>query len=62
MQATAGIRLHAKPGDPVTAGQPLMTLYTETPDEFGPATDLLLTAVDTATAYTAPEVIIDVIN
>lgn len=62
VQATAGIRLHAKPGDPVTAGQPLMTLYTETPDEFGPATDLLLTAVDTATAYTAPEVIIDVIN
>ncbi len=26
--------LHAKPGDTVTAGQPLLTLHTDTPDRF----------------------------
>ncbi len=34
VQAGAGVRLHAKPGDPVSAGQPLMTLYTDDPDRF----------------------------
>lgn len=34
VQAAAGIRLHAKPGDTVTAGQPLMTLMTDTPERF----------------------------
>ena len=62
VQATAGIRLHAKPGESITAGQPLFTLYTETPEAFEPATQLLETAVEVSDAYTAPEVIIDVIN
>ncbi|HEY4577240.1 MAG TPA: thymidine phosphorylase [Yaniella sp.] len=62
VQATAGIRLHAKPGEAITAGQPLFTLYTETPEAFEPATQLLETAVEVSDAYTAPEVIIDVIN
>ncbi|KOV67022.1 hypothetical protein ADL01_25050 [Streptomyces sp. NRRL WC-3618] len=30
----AGIKLHAKPGDTVTAGQPLLTLHTDTPARF----------------------------
>ena len=62
VQATAGIRLHAKPGEAITAGQPLFTLYTETPEAFDPATQLLDTAVEVSDTYTAPEVIIDVIN
>jgi len=62
VQATAGIRLHAKPGESITAGQPLFTLYTETPEAFDPATQLLETAVEVSDTYTAPEVIIDVIN
>ncbi|MGD8148533.1 thymidine phosphorylase [Ornithinimicrobium sp. Y1694] len=34
VQAAAGIELHAKPGDKVTKGQPLMTLHTDTPERF----------------------------
>ncbi|MGO1973321.1 MAG: thymidine phosphorylase [Propionibacteriaceae bacterium] len=34
VQAAAGVRLHAKPGDRVTAGDPLVTLLTDTPDRF----------------------------
>ncbi|QNE44771.1 thymidine phosphorylase [Frigoribacterium sp. NBH87] len=34
VQAAAGIELHAKPGDAVTAGQPLFTLHTDEPARF----------------------------
>ena len=34
VQAGAGIELHAKPGDTVSAGTPLMTLHTDTPERF----------------------------
>lgn len=34
VQAGAGVQLHAKPGDRVRAGQPLMTLHTDTPERF----------------------------
>jgi thymidine phosphorylase len=34
VQAAAGIELHAKPGDRVTAGQPLFTLHTDEPARF----------------------------
>lgn len=34
VQAVAGIELHAKPGDRVVKGQPLMTLHTATPQRF----------------------------
>ena len=34
VQAGAGVVIHAKPGDRVTAGQPLLTLHTDTPDRF----------------------------
>ncbi len=37
VQAGAGVELHAKPGAPVVAGQPLFTLHTDTPERFGPA-------------------------
>ena len=34
VQAGAGVELHAKPGDRVRAGQPLLTLHTDTPERF----------------------------
>ena len=53
VQAVAGIEMHAKPGDAVTAGQPLFTLHTATPERF----DRALAALDGAVAYAeaAPE-------
>jgi thymidine phosphorylase len=37
VQAGAGIEMHAKPGDSVTAGQPLLMLHTDTPEAFSGA-------------------------
>jgi len=37
VQAGAGVELHAKPGDRVTTGQPLLTLHTDTPERFARA-------------------------
>jgi thymidine phosphorylase len=34
VQAAAGVLMHAKPGDDVSAGQPLLTLQTDTPERF----------------------------
>ncbi len=34
VQAGAGVELHAKPGDAVRAGQPVLTLHTDTPERF----------------------------
>jgi thymidine phosphorylase len=34
VQAAAGVLMHAKPGDHVTEGQPLLTLQTDTPERF----------------------------
>ncbi|MDR2380642.1 MAG: thymidine phosphorylase [Bifidobacteriaceae bacterium] len=41
VQAGAGIELHAQLGDHVTAGQPLATLWTDTPDRFARALEAL---------------------
>jgi thymidine phosphorylase len=41
VQAGAGVELHAKPGAQVRAGDPLMTLHTETPERFDRAKDAL---------------------
>ncbi|WP_066584695.1 thymidine phosphorylase [Cellulomonas timonensis] len=45
VQAAAGVELHAKPGDRVRAGQPLLTLHTDTPERFGRAREALEGAV-----------------
>ncbi len=37
VQFGAGIRIHRRPGEPVAAGEPLFTLYTDTPERFGAA-------------------------
>ena len=34
VQAGAGVEWHARPGDPVTEGQPLLTLHTDEPERF----------------------------
>ncbi|MEU8569302.1 thymidine phosphorylase [Streptomyces pathocidini] len=53
VQAGAGVELHAKPGDMVTAGHPLLTLHTDTPDRIPYATEALAGAIDIAPANTA---------
>ncbi|MGB2920053.1 MAG: thymidine phosphorylase [Mycobacterium sp.] len=34
VQFGAGMRVHRRPGEPVAAGEPLFTLYTDTPERF----------------------------
>lgn len=51
VQPGAGVRIHRRPGQPVTAGEPLFTLYTDTPERFAAALDELrggFRVVDTA--------------
>ncbi|GAA2321302.1 thymidine phosphorylase [Streptomyces kunmingensis] len=52
VQAAAGVELHAKPGDTVTAGQPLLTLHTDTPERFAYALESVEGAYDIAAAGT----------
>ena len=44
VQAAAGVEMHAKPGDAVRAGQPLLTLHTDTPERFAAAKEALAEA------------------
>jgi thymidine phosphorylase len=37
VQPGAGIQIHRRPGSPVAAGEPLFTLYTDTPQRFAQA-------------------------
>ncbi|MGZ4475172.1 MAG: thymidine phosphorylase [Nocardioides sp.] len=53
VQAAAGVEMHAKPGDQVTEGQPLMTLHTDEPERFERAHDGLLDGVAVAPAGTS---------
>ncbi len=41
VQFGAGVEMHAKPGDSVTAGQPLLTLHTNTPEAIPAALEAL---------------------
>ncbi|GAA1409685.1 thymidine phosphorylase [Kitasatospora putterlickiae] len=62
VQAGAGVEMHAKPGDTVVAGQPLLTLHTDTPERFGYAVEALADAVDVApagTAFTPVPIVLD---
>lgn len=52
VQAGAGVELHAKPGDTVTAGQPLLTLHTDTPEKFAYALKALPDSYDIAPSGT----------
>jgi len=46
VQAGAGVQMHAKPGDQVVRGQPMLTLHTDTPDRVGRALEALEGAFD----------------
>ncbi|MFC1417033.1 thymidine phosphorylase [Streptacidiphilus cavernicola] len=62
VQAGAGVELHAKPGATVTAGQPLLTLHTDTPDRFAYALEALTTGITVAppgTRYEPGPIILD---
>jgi thymidine phosphorylase len=61
VQAGAGVRMHAKPGALVRAGEPLMTLLTDTPDRFDRAREALADAVVIAPEGSRPaqQLIID---
>ncbi|MDX6348562.1 MAG: thymidine phosphorylase [Streptomyces sp.] len=62
VQAGAGIELHAKPGETVTAGQPLLTLHTDTPEKFDYALAALAGAVEISpagTAFSAKPIVLD---
>ncbi len=54
VQAGAGVELHARPGAPVRAGQPLMTLHTDTPERFDRAREALADAVTIAPEGSRP--------
>ncbi len=60
VQAAAGVIMHAKPGDAITAGQPLLTLHTDTPDRFERAKAALENGYDIGTGSAEPpSVVID---
>lgn len=42
----AGVELHAKPGDPIKKGQPLLTLFTDTPEKFPRSLEALEGAIE----------------
>jgi thymidine phosphorylase len=46
VQAGAGVEIHARPGDRVAEGQPLLTLHTDEPDRFDRATAALANGFD----------------
>ena len=54
VQAAAGVQLHVKPGDTVRAGQPIMTLHTDTPERFDRARQALGSAYEIGDAAADP--------
>jgi thymidine phosphorylase len=55
----AGVELHAKPGDTVRAGQPLLTLHAGDPARFERALDSLGGAVEIGESYEPRPLVID---
>jgi thymidine phosphorylase len=54
--------MHAKPGDVVTAGQPLLTLHTDTPERFEYALEAVKGSYDIGaegTKFTASPVVLE---
>lgn len=58
VQTTAGIEIHAKPGDSVRRGQALLTLHTQTPQRFERARAALVGAWDIGQTGPAPAAIV----
>jgi thymidine phosphorylase len=62
VQAGAGVEMHAKPGETVVAGQPLLTLHTDTPERFPAAIEALDGAWDIGAGedgYAAGQLVLD---
>ncbi|GEA83376.1 MAG: thymidine phosphorylase [Cellulomonas sp.] len=61
VQAGAGVQIHVRPGERVTAGQPVLTLHTDTPERFGRAREALAggIVVDAAAAPGAGPLVLD---
>ncbi|MGW7519737.1 thymidine phosphorylase [Streptomyces sp. NPDC054796] len=62
VQAGAGVELHARPGDTVVAGQPLLTLHTDTPEKFPYAEAALADATEIASGavdFEAPPIVLE---
>ena len=59
VQAGAGVELHAKPGQTVRKGEPLMTLHTDTPERFARALDALEGGYEVGGAYEATPLLLD---
>jgi thymidine phosphorylase len=58
VQAGAGVVLHAKPGDVVEVGQPLMTLFTDEADRFAGAEQALQGSYDVGSSESSPRRIV----
>jgi thymidine phosphorylase len=59
VSAVAGVELHAKPGDHVTAGRPLLTLHTDDAARFPAAIAALTGAVEVGGQAPKPPLVID---
>ncbi|MEU8138828.1 thymidine phosphorylase [Streptodolium elevatio] len=62
VQAGAGVEIHAKPGDTVAQGQPLLTLHTDTPERFDYALEAVADSYDVAapgTRFEPTPIVID---
>jgi thymidine phosphorylase len=62
VQAGAGVEWHARPGDQVTEGEPLLTLHTDEPERFERALASLEGGYDVApagSAYTPGPIVLD---
>jgi thymidine phosphorylase len=59
VQAGAGVVWHARPGDTVTAGAPLFTLHTDTPERFPRALEALEGGYEIGTTHTPTPLIVD---
>ncbi|PFG36126.1 thymidine phosphorylase [Flavimobilis soli] len=65
VQAGAGVVMHAKPGDTVRKGEPILTLHTDTPERFDRAIEALEGGIEIAapgTGFTPSDVVLDRIS
>ncbi|WP_098456433.1 thymidine phosphorylase [Sanguibacter antarcticus] len=58
VQAGAGVEIHARPGDRVVKGQPLLTLHTDTPERFARALESARSAVTISDGPVVPRDIV----
>ncbi|MFI5696164.1 thymidine phosphorylase [Kribbella sp. NPDC051586] len=59
VSAVAGVEMHAKPGDQIQEGQPLLTLHTDDPTRIDRALESLADAVAVADSYQPGPLVID---